>query len=63
MSGSKHNSSGDVAGTTVFFKVLYCKVRNVSFIFCGFLYVLFVWKAWYTYDSTVLYSQLCYLGT
>ena len=34
MSGSKRRSSSDVAGTTVLFKVLYCKVKNVSFGFC-----------------------------
>ena len=30
----KRKSSGDVAGTTVLFKVLYCKIKNVFFIFC-----------------------------
>ena len=34
MSGSKHKSSNDVAGTTILFKVLYCKMKNVFFIFC-----------------------------
>ena len=29
MSRSKHKSSDDVPGTTVLFKVLYCKVKNV----------------------------------
>ena len=32
-SGSKSKSSDDVAGTTVLFKVLYCKIKNVFFIF------------------------------
>ena len=42
-SGSKCKTSGDVAGTTVLFKVLYCKIKNV-FLFFVFLcfYVLFV---------------------
>ena len=40
MSGSKYKSSGDVADTTVLFKVLDCK--NVFFIFVGFFNVLFV---------------------
>ena len=31
MSRSKHKSSGDIAGTTVVFKILYCKVKNVLF--------------------------------
>ena len=39
MSRSKHKSSGDIAGTTVVFKVLYCKVKNVLF-FVLVLYVL-----------------------
>ena len=34
MSRSERKSSGDVAGTTVLFKVLYCKIKNVFFIFC-----------------------------
>ena len=33
MSGSKRKSSDDVAGTTVLFKVLYSKIKNVFFIF------------------------------
>ena len=36
MSGSKHKSSGDVAGTTVFFKVLYCKIKYVFFFWFVF---------------------------
>ena len=44
ISGSKHKSSGHVAVTDVLFKVLYCMVKNVFFIFlCLFpFYVLFV---------------------
>ena len=42
MSRNKCKSSSDVAGTTVVFKVLYCKTRNVFFIFVCFLNVLFV---------------------
>ena len=41
MSGSKRKS-GDVAGTTVLLKVLYCKIKNVFFIFVFVFYVLFV---------------------
>ena len=37
MSGNEHKSSDDVAGTTILFKVLYCKIKNVSFIFLCFL--------------------------
>ena len=47
MSGRKCKSSSDGAGTakkrqplyctTVLFKVLYCKIKNVFFIFCVFL--------------------------
>ena len=35
MSRSKHKSSADVAGTTVLFQVLYCKIKSVFFIFCA----------------------------
>ena len=35
MSGSKRKSNSDVAGTTVLFKVLYCKIKKV-FMFCLF---------------------------
>ena len=48
MSGSKRKSSGDVAGTTVFFKVLYCKIRNVSFIFCVFFNMYYLCEKYYT---------------
>ena len=34
---SKYKSSSDAAGTTVFFKVLYCKIKNVFFFFVLFL--------------------------
>ena len=35
--------SGDIADTTVFSKVLYCKVRNVFFIFVrGCVFVCFL---------------------
>ena len=37
MSGSKRKSSGDVAGTTVLFKVLYCKIKTFSLFFVFFL--------------------------
>ena len=38
--GSKHKNSVDVDGTTVLFKVLYCKIKNFLFFVC--FYVLFV---------------------
>ena len=40
MSGRKRKSSGDVAGITVLFKVLYCKIKNVFFFVCLFMYCL-----------------------
>lgn len=33
------------------------------FLYLFVFYVLFVWKVLQTYCSTVLYSQLCQLGT
>ena len=47
--------------TSVLFRLLYCKIKNVSFIL--FFYVLFVRKVLETYYSTVLDSRLCLLGT
>ena len=41
MSGSQCKGSSEAAGTTITFKVLYCKIKNVSFIFCVF-HALFV---------------------
>ena len=41
MSGSKHKSFGNIAGTTVRFKVVYYKVKNALFWGVVF-YVLFV---------------------
>ena len=40
MSGSKYKSSGDIGGTTLLFKVMYCKIKNVVLIFC--VCILFV---------------------
>ena len=42
ISGSKHKGSRDVAGTTVLFKVLYYKIKNIFFIFCLFLCIICV---------------------
>ena len=43
MSGSKCKNSGDVAGTTVLFQVPYCKVENVFFIFCAYLFLCIIY--------------------
>ena len=40
MSRIKRKSDGDVAGTTVLFKVLYCKIKNVYFLCLFFTYYL-----------------------
>ena len=40
MSGNKCKSSGNVAGNTEFFKVLYCKIQNVYFMCLFFMYYL-----------------------
>ena len=39
MPGSKHKSNGDVAGTTVLFKALYGKIKNVL---CFLYFYVFV---------------------
>ena len=62
MSCNKHKGSGDVAGTIVFFEVLYCKIQNVYFLCLFFMYYLY--EKHNTYYSTGLYSRLLvgYLG-
>ena len=40
MSENKCKSSGNVAGNTEFFKVLYCKIQNVYFMCLFFMYYL-----------------------
>ena len=62
MSGRKCKSSGEVAGTTVLFKVLYCKIKNVFFIFCVCLFMCYLCEKCYE-PIAVLYSRLCQLGT
>ena len=37
MARSKRKSSGDVPDTTVLFKVLYCKIKNVLYFLCLFV--------------------------
>ena len=65
MSGSKRKSSGDVAGTakkhqllyctTVLFKVLYCKIKNVFFIFLCLFFMYYLCEKYYK-PITVRYS-------
>ena len=55
MSRSQHESSGDVAGTTVLFKVLYYKVKNVFFIFCFYLFFMYCLCEKYYKPITVQY--------
>ena len=69
MSGNKHKSRGDVAGTakkrqllyctTVLFKVLYCKIKNVFFIFCLFVMYYLCEKYYKPITVQYLYSRLC----
>ena len=54
MSGNKHKSSSDVAGTTVLFKVLYCKIKNVLF-FCVCLFFMYYLCEKYYKPFTVQY--------
>ena len=50
--------------TTVLFKVLYCKIKNVYFLCLCFLYIICVQSIIILLQySTVLCSQLCQLGT
>ena len=65
MSRSKYKSISGVAGNTVLFKVLYCKIKSVFFIFVFVFYILFAWKVLQTSYSTVLYTWVLfwYLGS
>ena len=55
MSRSKCKSSSDVAGTAVLFKVLYCKIKNVFFIFCDCLFFMYYLCEKYYKPTTVKY--------
>ena len=57
MSGSKYKSSGDIGGTTLLFKVMYCKIKNVL-PFVSVCYVFIGVKNIINLYSIVLYSQL-----
>ena len=52
--------SGDVAGTIVFSKILYCKVRNVYFIFCVCICLLFVYYLCEKYYKPIIVQ--CYVA-
>ena len=39
MSRCRRKSRGDMAGTTVLFKVRYCKIKNVFFILCVWFFM------------------------
>ena len=58
MSRSKHTSSGDVAGTTVLFRVLYCKIKNVFFIFL-FVFMYYLCKKYYKPITVWYYIASC----
>ena len=59
MSGSKLKSSGDIAGATVLFKVLYYKIKNVFFIFCVYFLCIICVKRIINLLQYSIYSQLC----
>ena len=62
MSGSKRKSSGDVAGTTVLFKVPYCKSKNVFFIFCVCLLFMYYLCEKYYKPITLQYYIAYYVS-
>ena len=39
---SKHKGSGEVAGTIVLFKALYCKIKNTFFIFLSLFFTYYL---------------------
>ena len=57
MSGRKCKSSGNVAGTTVLFKVLYCTVKNVYFL-CLF-FMRYLCENWYKPNTVQYYISDC----
>ena len=56
ISGSKCKSSNVVAGTTVLFKVLYCKIKNIFFTFCVCSFFTYYLCEKYYKPITVQYS-------
>ena len=46
MTGNKHKSSSDIAGTTELFKVLYSKIKSVCFL-CLLVLVYYLWEKYY----------------
>ena len=56
MSGSRHKSGGDVAGTTVLYKVLHCKIKKMFFIF--FVFFFFTYYLCEKYDKPIT-AQYC----
>ena len=59
MSGSKHKSSGDVAHTTVLFKVLYCKIKNVFFNFFVCFFMCYLCEKYYKPITVQYYIVDC----
>ena len=59
MSGSKCISSSDVAGTTILFKVLYCKIKNVFFIFCVCFFMYYLCEKYYKLITVQYYIANC----
>ena len=54
----KRKSSSDVTGTTVLFKVLYCKIKNVFFIFCLF-FTYYLCEKYYKPNTVRYYIANC----
>ena len=55
MSRSKCKNSSEVAGTTVLFKVLYCQIKDIFFIFCVCLLFMYYLCEKYYKPITVQY--------
>ena len=59
MSGSKRKSSGDVAGTTVFFKVLYCVGLEMFPFFFVHFDMYYLYEKYYTPITIQYYIASC----
>ena len=57
MSGSKHKSRSDVAGMTVLFRVLYCKIKN--FFVCVWSFTYYLCERYYKPITVQCHIVIC----
>ena len=57
MSGSKCKTRGDIASTAIIFKVLYCRIKNVSLFLCFLMHYLY--ENYYKTYTVQYYIAFC----